>query len=136
MDEKKDRILIADDISSMRMLLVSMLKALGYSNIEQAFDGDDAIAKYHRHKPQIILLDISMPGKDGMEVLREIKKDNKNAFVAMQTGSATSEHVKAAIELGVQDFIAKPYNLNQIRTLLERYETTIWVDSDTEIGEK
>lgn len=79
--EKK--ILIVDDAMFMRKSIRKILSEGGYANVEEARDGDEAIAMFGEYNPDLVLLDITMPGKSGLEVLEEILRQDEDAAVVM-----------------------------------------------------
>ena len=79
--EKK--ILIVDDAMFMRKSIRKILSEGGYANVEEARDGDEAIAMFGEYSPDLVLLDITMPGRSGLEVLEEILRQDEDAAVVM-----------------------------------------------------
>jgi two-component system chemotaxis response regulator CheY len=98
------KILIVDDAAFMRMMVKDNLKKAGYTDFLEAGDGEDAVAKYTENNPDLVLLDITMPIKDGIQALQSIKQINPQAKVIM-----CSAMVVEAIKLGALDFIVKPF---------------------------
>lgn len=106
MDEK---ILIVDDALFMRKVIHTTLKEMGYQHIFEAQDGDDALTAYKEHQPDLIILDITMPGKSGIEVLEEIHKDRPDIKVIMCSALGQEMMIQKALEAGAIDFIVKPF---------------------------
>ena len=79
-----------------------------------ATSGEEALEKIGRENPQVILLDIKMPGKDGIEVLREVKKKYPKMKVIMVTAVETSDKIEQAIKLGADNYITKPLSLEYL----------------------
>ena len=121
MEQKPQRVLVADDYTNMRLLLVTMLRNLGYHRIDQVSNGAEAVAQFKRSRHDIVLLDLNMPGMDGMQALTEIKAVDPQVFVVIQTGDATAENVRKAAEAGVGGFLAKPYSFDKVRATMARY---------------
>jgi sigma-B regulation protein RsbU (phosphoserine phosphatase) len=123
MDTKtNDRILVADDDASSRKLLVKILTRAGFS-CTQAPDGFEALKALHADPPSLLLLDFDMPGKDGAEVLRELRKD-ANAAIAqiptiMLTGHGGEASEVLCLEAGADDFVTKPINQAVLRARIE-----------------
>ena len=106
---EKHTVLIADDDSSVRCLLEITLTNAGFKVIETK-NGLEALSAYHQHQPDIVLLDVEMPFKDGHQVCREIRKTEhgQQVPVVMITGTDDVHAVNQAFEMGATDFIAKP----------------------------
>ena len=103
------KILIVDDAAFMRMMVKDNLKKAGYSDFIEAGDGEDAVEKYTENKPDLVLLDITMPIKDGIQTLQAIKQMNSQAKVIMCSAMGQEGMVVEAIKLGALDFIVKPF---------------------------
>jgi len=114
------KIMIADDSRTSRKILLDIVRGLEFDEIIEATDGNDAIAKFDEYQPEVVTLDITMPGKDGIEVLKTIKEKNPNAKVVMITAAAQSNKIMEAIKLGAEEFIAKPYETAQVEAALKR----------------
>lgn len=112
-------VLIVDDSAFMRMRCVSNVKELGHETIE-AGDGAEAIATYKERKPNAVLLDITMPGVDGLEALREIIAFDSNAKVAMVTAMGQQGIVMEALKAGARDFVVKPFEPDRVKATLEK----------------
>jgi two-component system chemotaxis response regulator CheY len=98
------------------------LKKAGYSDFLEAGDGEDAINKYSENRPDLVLLDITMPIKDGIQALQAIKEINPDAKVVMCSAMGQEGMVVEAIKLGALDFIVKPFKpdrlVQTVRTVL------------------
>jgi two-component system chemotaxis response regulator CheY len=103
------KILIVDDAAFMRMMIKDNLKKAGYTEFVEAGDGEQAVLKYEEEKPGVVLLDITMPVMDGIQVLRTIKQLDPNAKVIMCSAMGQEGMVVEAIKLGALDFIVKPF---------------------------
>lgn len=101
-------------------MLLDIIRGLDFEEIIEATDGNDAIAKFDEHQPQVVTLDITMPGMDGIEVLKSIKEKNPAVKVVMITAAAQSTKIMEAIKLGAEEFIAKPYEAAQVEAALKR----------------
>ena len=102
-------ILVVDDESSVRKSLRKFLERNGYRVVE-APDGDHALALYSQERPDLVLLDIRMPGKDGLETLRELRAIDPQAAVIMVTALHEEELAKQALAEGAFEYITKPTN--------------------------
>lgn len=113
------RVLVVDDAQFLRVRLTRMLKEHGYDILE-AENGDRAIAQYEAHAPDAVLLDITMPEKDGLEVLREIRAKHPDARVVMLTALGQQSIVLEAIKAGARDFIVKPFEQERVLSALQK----------------
>ena len=118
--KNKVKVLVIDDEEFMAKMLVRFLSTRGYDPL-MALDGKSGIALYKRHKPVLVLLDISMPDKDGLEVMEEIKTFDADAIIVMVTGNNDIEIGRQCLEGGAADYISKPINL----AVLERTVKTL-----------
>ena len=108
------KILIVDDSAFMRTMIINILKE-GSHEIIQASNGNEAIARFSEHRPDLIFMDIVMPDKDGVQALKEIKGINPNAKVVMCTSVGGQEKiVNGAIQAGASDIITKPFRPEEI----------------------
>ncbi len=118
------KILIVDDAEFLRMRISKMLRADGHDVLE-AENGLRAVEKYQAEKPDIVLMDITMPEMDGLTALKEIRALSANtASVVMLTALGQESVVLDAIKSGAKDFIVKPFErervLNAIAKLLPK----------------
>lgn len=113
--------LIVDDVSDMRSLLRTTLLDLGVKAVEEAADGDQALAIYQQSAIDIVFLDINMPGVSGLELLQELMRLNEQAHVVMVSGDSSITNVKTSIGLGAKGFVVKPYSVDKIQEALNRY---------------
>jgi diguanylate cyclase (GGDEF)-like protein len=122
------RVLVADDDAGLRALCRAALEVEGFEVVEAA-NGDEAVASALDRAPDVMLLDLSMPHRDGWEVLEALAKDEatKQVPVVMMTGSASQENLDRADRAGVLDFIGKPFEpsdlvgtINHVLELTER----------------
>jgi DNA-binding NtrC family response regulator len=111
------RILVVDDEINVIRLLQKFLTSKDY-DVCTAVDGRMAIEKVRELKPQIVLLDILMPGMSGVDTLKEIKKLEPDTVVIMVTAVSDEEIAKNSLRLGAFDYITKPINLDYLETCL------------------
>jgi len=114
-------ILIVDDIAVARDITRAMLRSLGVTKIFDASDGEKAVALFKREHPDIVFLDIQMPGVSGLQALGEMLADNPAAFVVMNSAESTQDNVSAAMKLGAKGFIVKPFRSQQVRDILDKF---------------
>jgi two-component system, NtrC family, response regulator AtoC len=113
------RILIVDDEAPMRKNISDLLSPLGYLILE-AGDGETALQKFSQDKPHVAILDINIPKKDGLSVLKEIKKISADVPVIIFTAYGTSERAIEAMKLGAFDYLEKPFELDEFILIVER----------------
>ncbi len=113
-------VLVVDDAAFMRMRVAKLLKENGY-NVEEAENGLEAVEKYSKIKPDMVLMDITMPVMDGLEAVAEITKTDPGAKVVMCSALGQQNTVMAAIKAGAKDFIVKPYQPDKILSSLKRF---------------
>lgn len=108
------KILIVDDAAFMRMMLKDILTKGGYEVCGEAGDGVEACAKYAELKPDLVTLDITMPNKDGLQALKDIRASDPNATCVMCSAMGQQAMVIDAIQAGAKDFIVKPFQADRV----------------------
>ena len=108
------RILVVDDAAFMRMMLKDILTKGGYEVCGEAGDGVEALAKYNELKPDLVTLDITMPNKDGIAALKDIKAADPGALCIMCSAMGQQSMVIEAIQSGARDFIVKPFQADRV----------------------
>lgn len=105
------KILIADDFAGMRMVIRSILKNIGFTNINEADGGKAVLRLLRKQKYDLILCDWNMPDMPGVEVLRKIRSDDelKDMPFIMITAEAQEENILEALEAGASSYIVKPF---------------------------
>jgi YesN/AraC family two-component response regulator len=104
-------------------LLKSNLSAFDVEIVSEVDNGDEVVELVRKFMPDIVFLDISMPGKSGLDVLRELKSEFAGIFVAMISGHNTFENIKLSMELGADGFVIKPYTAIKIREMIDKYRS-------------
>jgi len=112
-------ILIVDDEESFRTHLKRLFVRRGYA-VTEAANGAEALARAVQQRFDIVLLDIVLPGLDGVEVLRTIKEQTPETQVIMMTGNATVSNAIASMKLGAYDYLTKPFDFEELFILIER----------------
>ncbi len=115
------RVLIVDDAVFMRMQIQSMLENNGFEVIGHAGSGDEAMEQYMSLKPDIITLDITMPGKDGIQVLKEIRAIDKDISIVILSAQSGEESIVEAVREGVNDFIVKPVTEEELMKVIKMF---------------
>ncbi len=108
------KILLVDDAAFMRMMVKDTLTKNGYTDIYEAADGVQAVEKYNEVRPDLVIMDITMPNMDGLEALKTIRTVDPNASVVMCSAMGQEAMVIEAIKSGAKDFIVKPFKPDRI----------------------
>ena len=108
-----NKVLVIDDEKGITDVVEKALEKEGYS-VCTAYDGSQGIELYHTRKPCLVITDINMPEKDGLDVLREIREDSKDIEVIMMSGYSEFDDVKEALQLGASDYLGKPLKLDRL----------------------
>ena len=108
------KILTVDDAAFMRKVIKDTLSKAGYAEIYEAEDGAMAVEKYNELKPDLVLMDITMPNMDGLEALKAIRATDANANVVMCSAMGQETMVIDAIRSGAKDFIVKPFKPDRV----------------------
>lgn len=124
---KLPKVLLVDDEANIRTLVSFNLSKAGYETLE-AGDGQAALALVHSHQPDLILLDLMLPGMDGLEVCRQLKGNKSTSSIPIIMLTAKSEEIDRVIglELGADDYITKPFSqrelLARVKAVLRRVQ--------------
>lgn len=108
------KILITDDALFMRVTLKNILTQSGYEVVAEAANGQEAVNHYAAHKPDLVLMDITMPVMDGITATRTITAGDPQAKVVMCTAMGQKNMVIEAIQAGAKDFIVKPFQPDRV----------------------
>ena len=120
---KKVRVLVVDDEHLIRWSLEQNLKKQGY-DVLTAGSGEDALRLVREEQPDLVLLDIQLPGISGMEVLEKIKEFDDEIIVIMVTAHGGLETAVNAMRVGAYDYINKPFNLDEVALIIKKaFET-------------
>lgn len=107
-------ILICDDAAFMRMMIKDILTKNGYNVVGEAENGVKAIEKYAELKPDLVLMDITMPEMDGIQALKKIKQNSPGATIIMCSAMGQQAMVIESIQAGAKDFIVKPFQAERV----------------------
>jgi two-component system nitrogen regulation response regulator NtrX len=116
---QKATVLIVDDEEGIVESLTGILEDDGYT-VMSALSGEEALKRFDEHTPDLILLDVWMPGIDGIETLKHIRERNRNTSVIMVSGHSNIDTAVDAIKLGAYDFLEKPLSLEKVLILVKR----------------
>jgi two-component system, chemotaxis family, chemotaxis protein CheY len=114
------KVLIADDESHIRMLMKRVIKKCGFDIAGEARDGQEAVDLFRKTLPDLLLLDINMPRKTGIEALEEIRSVYPNACVIMLTSVSDFDNVKKCIGLGAVNYLRKDTPLEEIEEMVKK----------------
>ena len=107
-------ILVADDAAFMRKVIRMTLTEVGLGNIVEAKDGEEAVALFKDKHPSLVLLDITMEKKNGLEALGEIMEEDPDAQVLMCTAIGQQQTVMEALGRGASDYVIKPFQKDKL----------------------
>jgi two-component system chemotaxis response regulator CheY len=105
----------------MRKIILRSLQAVGIPSAVEAADGHQAVAAFKPGEFDMVLTDWNMPGKSGLEVIREIRAQDAKVPIIMVTTEAEKERVMQAIQAGVSDYLIKPFTAEMLREKLEKH---------------
>ncbi|WP_404344475.1 chemotaxis response regulator CheY [Vreelandella aquamarina] len=122
MADKNMSFLVVDDFPTMRRIVRSLLKELGFTNVDEAEDGQDALNKLRAGNFEFVVSDWNMPNLDGLEMLKEIRQDDalKGLPVLMVTAEAKKENIIAAAQAGANGYVVKPFTAATLEEKLNK----------------
>ncbi len=109
------RALVVDDSMLMRRMICDCLSDSGWEIVAEAGNGEEAVRQYRKHRPDVVSMDIVMPGTDGMFALERILDIDPSAQVVVVSALNQTKLISEAIRKGAQDFIAKPFLPEQLQ---------------------
>ncbi|MCK8817671.1 response regulator [Natroniella sulfidigena] len=114
------KILITDDANFMRTMLAKIIEEQGYQVAGMAENGERAIEQYKELEPDLVTMDITMPGMDGIEATKKIMEYDPSADIIVCSAMGQKPMVLEAIEAGAKDFIVKPIKPEKVKETLEK----------------
>lgn len=124
-ESRKPKVLVADDMAIMRSAMKKIINSLDYEVVGEAANGQEAVDMFKSKKPDMVLLDINMPEKNGDEALKEIIAEDPDAVAIMLTSLTDMETVVQCIEIGAANYIRKDTKGIEIRnTIKETWESS------------
>lgn len=114
------RAIIADDSMLMRRMIGDSLRACGWEVVGEATNGQEAIDKYRESRPDVVTMDIVMPGTDGLQALEQILKFDPDAKIVVVSALNQTKLISDAIRKGAHDFLVKPFLPEQIQETVDR----------------
>jgi two-component system chemotaxis response regulator CheY len=114
------KVLVVDDFPTMRRIVKNLLKQIGFENIDEAEDGVQALIQLKKTKYGLLVTDWNMPNMEGIDLLRNLRKEEslKDLPVLMVTAEAEKEKVIEAIKAGVDNYIVKPFTAETLKEKL------------------
>jgi DNA-binding response OmpR family regulator len=109
---RAERVLVVDDEERIRSLVGTYLRAEGFE-VDEAATGEDALVKLRRRLPDLVILDVRLPGRDGFEVLRELRRDSE-VYVIMLTARTEEADKLVGLTVGADDYITKPFSPREL----------------------
>jgi len=116
-------VMIVDDSDSIRLILKDILLIGKHNLVSELSSGINVLEEYTKTNPDVVLLDMAMPKKDGVSVLREIIDYNPDANVIMISASDNQETVKECLNLGAKAYILKPFNFQEVLDTITKVTT-------------
>ncbi|AIQ10702.1 response regulator [Paenibacillus durus] len=124
---EKKKVLIVDDQNGIRILLMEVFNSEGYTTL-QAANGKAALDIVRSDCPDLVLLDMKIPGMDGLEILKHIKEINSGVKVIMMTAYGELDMIKEATKLGALMHFTKPFDIDEMRVAVNLHLRTGSID--------
>ena len=113
-------VMIVDDLAFIKIVLRDILEKSGFRVVGEASNGDEAIRVYLDKRPDVVLMDITMPGMDGLTALKKIREHDPDARIIICSALGQQRLIVQAIQLGAKDFIVKPFQPQRIISALKK----------------
>ena len=113
-------ILLVDDLAFIKLVQKEVLDPHGFQIIGDAADGVEAVAKYEQLKPDVVVMDITMPKMDGLNAMRAILKINSNARIIVCSALGQQQLIIEAIKAGAKDFVVKPFKPDRLTQAIQK----------------
>jgi two-component system chemotaxis response regulator CheY len=114
------KVLIADDASFMRQMIRDIIEPEGWEVVGEASDGVDVVDKFKKLRPDVVMMDIVMPKRSGIDAVKAIKAEDPGARVVMCSALGQEALVTEAIQAGAKDFIVKPFKPDAVLATLAK----------------
>jgi two-component system chemotaxis response regulator CheY len=114
------RVLIADDASFMRQMIRDIIEPEGFEVVGEASDGIDVVEKYRKLRPDVVMMDIVMPKRSGIDAVKAIRAEDASARVVMCSALGQDALVSEAMQAGARDFIVKPFKPDAVLSTLTK----------------
>ncbi len=106
--------MIADDSDAIRLVLKDILAIGKHTVVAEAVNGDEAVDLFFKTSPDVLLLDLAMPKKDGLSVLKEIIEKNSQAKIILSTASDDQKIITQCLQIGASSCVSKPFDFNEV----------------------
>jgi two-component system, chemotaxis family, chemotaxis protein CheY len=113
-------VLIVDDLAFIKIVLRDIIEKAGFRVVGEASNGEQAISMYQDKRPDVVLMDITMPGMDGITALKKIREIDQEARVIICSALGQQQLIVQAIQLGAKDFIVKPFQPQRVVSALKK----------------
>jgi len=123
-ETKKLKVMVLEDDPDTNDLMSRTLRNF-FAEVYPALDGETALELYNKYQPDIIFVDIILPGKDGLEIAREIREKNPKQMIVVVSASDDMGNISEAVKIGVNNFIRKPINTDKMIDVLKDIVTDI-----------
>ena len=131
-DERKVRVLLADDEAHVRLLVRTLVTAIGYDVIAEAADGKRAVELFDATSPDLILLDINMPVMDGLAALKALREKSDTVAIVMLTSLASTDVVEQSLQAGATYHLRKDLPAAELKAEIRE----AWLAHVEELGER
>jgi len=120
MENTVKKILIVDDQFGIRILLNEIFQKAGYKTF-QAANGAQALAVVSKERPELVILDMKIPGMDGLEILKRIKKDYEDTKVIIMTAYGELDMIQEAMDVGAVTYFSKPFDIDELMETVKKH---------------
>lgn len=117
----KLKMMVVDDSDAFRGIIKELLARVGVDDVVEASDYDEAIERYGSEKPELVLIDMILPGRSGVETTRAILGIDKNAKIIAMSSMVNKKLIKEALAAGAKDFLLKPTNEMALNTVIQMW---------------
>lgn len=114
------KILIVDDAIFMRKVIRDLLIKNNYTDLIEAEDGLEAVEMFGEHRPDLVIMDITMPSLNGIETIKQLRQIDPDAAILMCSAMGQEAMVKEALKFGAKDFVVKPFKPERVLSAVER----------------
>jgi len=114
-------VLVVEDEPTMRQMLSEMLYAVGVTRVVETGDAESGLEVFQQDSFQIVMLDLGLPDRDGHEVMKDIKAQNRQQHVVLVTADDSIDSIQRAITAGANGYVVKPYSREKIQDVVNNY---------------